>query len=242
MEESKPEIKYSIPEININFDDSNVKKSPSGMNKLFAQLENIENMRNNSLIMTEISKSKIQPTSQIFNSSICIHQGIKCEKCQAMPIIGHRYKCPKCLNYNLCEDCEEMNAEINFHPHLDFILIRIPETSLTNNDFSYECLTKNLDIHQNFGIESFNIKIKLKNVGYGKWPESKSILKCNKEKSTIFCDKCLLPSKEMNEEAEVTLNFNKCSKVPKGEYFCYIECIINGKKRRGPIIIKVFIE
>ena len=212
------------------------------MNKLFAQLENIENMRNNSLIMTEISNSKIQVTSQIFNSSICFHHGIKCEKCQNMPIIGHRYKCPKCLNYNLCQDCEEKNSEINFHPHLNFILIRFPETSLANNDYSYECLTKDLEIHQKYGVESFNIKLKLKNVGYIKWPELKSVLKCNKEKSTIFCDKFILPPIDMNEETDVVLNFKKCSKVPKGAYFCNVDCFIDRKKRRGPIDIKVFIE
>ena len=242
MEESKPEIKYSIPEININFEDNNAKDSPSGMNKLFAQLENIENMRNNSLIMTEISNSKIQGASQIFNSSLLVHNGIQCEKCKQTPIIGHRYKCPKCLNYNLCETCEDLNSEVNFHPHLDFILIRIPETSITNNDYSYQCLSKNLEIHQNFGVESFNIQIKIRNDGYFKWPESKSVLKCNKEKSTIFCDKCILPSIDINEETDVVLNFNKCSKVPKGDYYCYIECFIDGKKRRGPIEIKVFIK
>ena len=77
MAESKPEIKYFIPEININIDDNNPKDSPSGLNKLFAQIKNIENMHNNSLIMTEVSNSKIPGASQIFNSSFLVHQGIK---------------------------------------------------------------------------------------------------------------------------------------------------------------------
>ena len=59
-EETKPEIKYKMPEININIDENNIKKdSPKFLDKLFDNLENIENIRNKSLIMTEISNSRI---------------------------------------------------------------------------------------------------------------------------------------------------------------------------------------
>jgi len=245
-EERKPEIKYKMPEININIDENNIKNnSPKILDKLFDNLENIENIRNQSLIMTEISNSRINlnqsSTSKINNSVFLLHNGVQCEKCKECPIMGHRYKCPKCLNYNLCEKCEEDNGEMGFHPHSDFILYRIPETPLTSNDFSYDCLTKDLEIHKNIGIESFDIKLKLKNSGYLEWPES-SYLKCRKELSTIFCEKCKLPSIKMNEETDVDLKFNKCNKIPKGTYTCYVNCIIEDKIRRGPIIIKVFIE
>ena len=238
----EPEIKYTLPEIDININDDYQKNSSNAMNKFFQQLENIENIRNKSLIMTEISNSKINAASQIINSTLLIHQGIKCEKCQKSPIIGHRYKCPKCLNYNLCEECELLNSEVHFHPHLDFILCRIPETSITSNEYSYECLSKQLEIHEKEGVESFNIEIKIKNTGYLKWPEGKTILKCNKEKSTIFCNNCDFPSIDMNQEINVVVNFNKCNKIPKGKYICLINIIIEGKRRRGPIEIKVFIE
>ena len=46
----------------------------------------------------------------------------------------------------------------------------------------------------------------------------------------------------MNETTEVNLIFEKCNKIPKGEYLCYIQFFINGKVIRGPIRIKVFIE
>ena len=70
-----------MPEININNDDNDDKEIPSNMDKLFNELENIENLRSNSLIMTEISNSRIQYPSQIMNSSIAIHQGKKCGEC-----------------------------------------------------------------------------------------------------------------------------------------------------------------
>ena len=238
MADSKPEIKYTIPDIDLNL---NEKNAPKSMNKFFEQLENIENIRNNSLIMTEISNSKIQASSKIMNSPLYIHNGIQCAHCQNMPIKGQRYKCPKCLDFNLCEECEQLNSETHFHPHTDFILYRSPEIAISNKDYSYECLTKNLEIHEKYGIESFSIKLKLKNNGYLKWTEN-TVLKCKKEKSTIFCDKYKLPSIDINEEIEIILNFNKCNKIPKGTYDCYVNFIPDGKIRRSPILIKVFIE
>ena len=240
MAESKPEIKYVLPniDINININDNNEKKS---MNKFFDQFENLENIRNSSLIMTEISNSRIQGPSKIMNSYFYTHFGIKCQKCQIFPIKGHRYKCPKCLDYNLCEECEQLNSEVNFHPHSNFILYRSPEIAMTSDDYSYECLTQNLEIHEKYGVESFNIKLRLKNNGYLKWSEN-CVLKCKKEKSTIFCDKYKLPSIDKNEEIDVILNFHKCNKIPIGEYDCYVCFVLDAKIRRGPIIIKVFIE
>ena len=244
MEKPKIEIKYSIPEINIkNNTDTNINNEP--IDELFDQFEDIENNYYKSQILTEISNSKLkmnQNTHNIMNSALMLHQGIKCEKCQTLPLIGHRYKCPKCLNYNLCEKCEELNAEIEFHPHHNFILKRNPEGTSINTGYSYECLTSNLETHQKYGTESFIVTIKLYNSGNQIWPFEKTILKCKKEVSTIFCKKCILQPLDMNQTTEVNLIFDKCNKIPKGEYLCYIQFFIFNKVIRGPIKIKVFIE
>ena len=44
-----------------------------------------------------------------------IHQGIKCDICQKVPIIGIRYKCLQCKSYNLCEDCEKKEGMNHGH-------------------------------------------------------------------------------------------------------------------------------
>jgi hypothetical protein len=43
-----------------------------------------------------------------------IHRNIECNQCKVLPIIGIRYKCSSCNNYNLCEKCE-INSK---HEHL----------------------------------------------------------------------------------------------------------------------------
>ena len=245
MKVEKLELKYNLPDINPTINKKNEKIKDNPMEQLFNQFENIENNYINSQILLEISTSRVKMNHQrsnVINSSLMIHNGIKCERCQKFPFIGHRYKCPRCLNYNLCEECEQLNSEIQFHPHKDFILIRIPESAEMNDGYSYECLTNNLEIHQNYGTDSFNYKIKLQNTGNQLWPEKHSILKCRKELSTIFCKNCELPPIDINETTEVNLIFDKCNKIPRGQYMAYLQFYIKGRIIRGPIKIKVFIE
>ena len=68
------------------------------------------------------------------NKSVCktVHNNVKCQQCFMNPIVGFRYKCTKCDNYNLCEKCEENNAESQNHPH-EFIKIRNEENDNINN-------------------------------------------------------------------------------------------------------------
>ena len=46
-----------------------------------------------------------------------VHEEIKCEKCFTKPIIGNRYICRICQNYNLCEKCYKMNQVSQEHNH-----------------------------------------------------------------------------------------------------------------------------
>ena len=68
-----------------------------------------------------------------------VHLGIKCNKYGICPIIGYRFKCPICKDYNLCQNCEELNSETGEHPH-DFIKMRNQEKQI--KDYKYEKLSK----------------------------------------------------------------------------------------------------
>jgi len=47
---------------------------------------------------------------------------VTCDGCQKKPIVGIRYKCAVCYDFDFCEECEE---KID-HPH-PFLKIRKPE-------------------------------------------------------------------------------------------------------------------
>ena len=53
------------------------------------------------------------------------HKGVKCDQCGKNPIIGCRYKCSVCPNFDFCEECEQKYAGIHNH-----VFFKIPEPSM----------------------------------------------------------------------------------------------------------------
>lgn len=65
---------------------------------------------NFSHVIEEKEVPKIIPETQV------VHQEVRCDGCQAFPIIGIRYKCAVCPDFDLCEKCE--NSCNHDHPFL----------------------------------------------------------------------------------------------------------------------------
>ena len=53
-----------------------------------------------------------------------IHNGIHCNGCGMNPIVGNRFKCAICENFDYCEKCENMMKDKHLHP---FIKIYSPD-------------------------------------------------------------------------------------------------------------------
>ncbi|KAH8274072.1 hypothetical protein KR044_009872 [Drosophila immigrans] len=56
-------------------------------------------------------------------SNFIIHDGVECDGCGTLPMIGFRYKCVQCPNFDLCQNCEAG------HKHPNHLMVRMP----TNN-------------------------------------------------------------------------------------------------------------
>jgi len=54
------------------------------------------------------------------NSSETVHNGVACDECEMYPIIGSRYKCGVCPNYDLCSKCESSKKHDANHPLIKF--------------------------------------------------------------------------------------------------------------------------
>ena len=52
------------------------------------------------------------------------HSGVKCDGCGMCPIVGARYKCAVCEDFDYCANCEEAYSTVHQHP---FIKINNPE-------------------------------------------------------------------------------------------------------------------
>ena len=144
------EINQAVKSIN-----DNIEKRKIDLQKQYdIYYKNMENNYNQKF--SQMSNLMLQNQN---NMSKCktIHDGIKCNKCLKLPIIGYRYRCSICNDYNLCDECEENNSKTNSHPHL-FIKIRNPEPINNNNNY----VNRN-EIHQkknnynNFNANNHNM-------------------------------------------------------------------------------------
>ena len=50
-----------------------------------------------------------------------VHRGVRCDGCGMLPIIGPRYKCKDCQDFDLCHQC---CVDQNLHPQHQFLLVR----------------------------------------------------------------------------------------------------------------------
>ena len=50
------------------------------------------------------------------NSNKIVHPGVRCDGCGVFPIVGCRYKCSVCDNFDYCENCEKKLGQEHNHP------------------------------------------------------------------------------------------------------------------------------
>ena len=73
-----------------------------------------------------------------------VHNEIKCLRCFTEPIIGNRYKCLVCRNYNLCEKCYKSNLLSLDHNHQFIKFNKKNELNIINENSKKE----NIDIKE----------------------------------------------------------------------------------------------
>jgi sequestosome 1 len=68
-------------------------------------------MKEKGMTVEEMAKEESkEPLGQV------VHQGVECDGCQVSPIVGHRYKCSVCQDFDFCSNCEEKIDHL--HPFL----------------------------------------------------------------------------------------------------------------------------
>jgi len=79
--------------------------------------------------MKELSKNFNELKTHIMPNGVnqTVHLGSQCENCKITHIIGTRYKCFVCQNYNLCEKCEIYSNVIHPENHC-FLKLKKIET------------------------------------------------------------------------------------------------------------------
>jgi len=52
----------------------------------------------------------------LFEVSADIHEGVTCDICLISPIVGIRYKCSVCPDFDLCQECQTTGQHSKDHP------------------------------------------------------------------------------------------------------------------------------
>ena len=215
----------------------------------------IEDYNNKIIQLQKENKEYMMQVSKI-QHSVCqtTHHGIKCQQCFKQPIIGYRYKCSVCNNYNLCQDCEEKNSINGSHQHC-FLKIRNELNENFNNgnyindnnndniiNYSYKILSTKFITYIQQGIKAAKIPICLKNDGSSKWPENKTKLIVDQQNSMIVCDDIILKPLNPGEQYNYDIIFNNLDYYGPREYKTYFYFNVNGKNYGEKLCLSVVIN
>lgn len=85
-------------------------------------VEAIDSMKFNA-IETWCNGNRVLRPSTNAEEKQFIWKSVRCDGCQRAPLVGLRYKCKACPDYDLCETCKNATD----HEHHEFILISKPE-------------------------------------------------------------------------------------------------------------------
>ena len=161
--------------------------------------------------------------------SLQIHKGIKCNGCNCNEIVGPRFKCIICQDFNLCSKCEKYNEH-----DIDHILLKIYHPDSDENIQNYpkykvEGLNYSINkSHFNFSKKKDNIiNVVIKNTGKLNWG-SGFMFHCLNEYSDLRGESVSIKRNlECGNEEEISIKFGETynksnlSRKDKKEFVSY---------------------
>ena len=106
---NKSEFDYKIGAED-NFDNNIFEKQEEKANKLNEKFKNLSLNSND-----EEDKKEEEKEKKDNKKTKEIHYGIICNGCRIDPLVGKRYKCTVCKDFDFCENCYERNKANHFH-------------------------------------------------------------------------------------------------------------------------------
>ena len=107
------------------------------------------------------------------------------------------------------------------------------------NDYSFKCLTTNLNFSIYKGTSELKFKLKLENDGSFPWPKNQTILSTDKSKSNIKIKEIILDPLNPTIKRDFDVLFRNMNQLPEGKYYSNLEFRVSGKKFGDNILINV---
>ena len=196
-----------------------------------------------------LEQSIIEDISKEINPPI-IHKGINCSICGKKDIVGIRYKCSMCQNFNLCEKCEENNEHDDNH-----VLLKIKEPITSEKNLEEKIQNTIIIPEVDFQAEpiEFNFKasnliniqtVTLTNTTNFIWKKKTKFI-CIKEKSSLIGNDIILEEEiKPGNYTNIEIVYENMEKVKQNnEYYSFFRLIDENKKQIGKIhFFKIFIS
>jgi len=106
IEEAKEDSSFSVASLD-------ERSFQSGNNKVLVDMSTLEQLMSSMLVksLPKIVQATKEEASKAFKKenqeNKVVHYGVRCSGCKVPSIVGVRYKCSVCYNFNYCEKCEE---------------------------------------------------------------------------------------------------------------------------------------
>ena len=92
--------------------------------------------------------SRPSPPPPLHTDAPAVHDGVMCDGCQASPLIGVRYKCVQCPDYDLCAACESKRTHTPSHNFIKMVRpagFRVTDKRQTDGDTNDEEIARDED-------------------------------------------------------------------------------------------------
>ena len=107
------------------------------------------------------------------------------------------------------------------------------------NNYSYNCLTNNLDFIISKGTKQFIFTMELENNGKDTWPENKTTLSTDISISTITMKDIILEPLKPGLKTSINVIFNDIDMFQPGKYYSYLIFQVDGKKYGNKILVNI---
>ena len=150
-----------------------------------------------------IKKSTVFPPKKPAFTKFCdeiVHRGVTCDGCGKHPLVGIRYKCGVCPNFDYCEECEKKEAMKHGHP-----MVRMPFPNMLRSIKINLKESSKKELENDEKIEFTNISCD----GCGAKSIQGTRYKCSICRNFDYCEKCLHENLEKHNHPFIKIYHQK---------------------------------
>jgi hypothetical protein len=179
----------------------------------------------------EKKQQEVKKDSEIDPSAPVVHSNVTCDECHIGPIVGIRYKCTTCYDFDLCEECEasrnhshpliKIKTPMKTHPNgiwqqmnpiighfKQLLLSKVQKKDKQKNKKKFKVKVKTQEYPKEIPSApgaTVNVTWKVKNVGKKDWPAGTRLIL---DDGNFEFEDVLIPEVKAGKEIDINVQVN----------------------------------